>query len=50
MNGLILEYLEDIPYPNTSMRLGSYIIDVVQTRGTAVAVARIRRMDSAEPA
>ena len=50
MNGLILEYLEDIPYPNTSMRLGRYIIDVVQTRGTAVAVARIRRMDSAKPA
>jgi Mg2+/Co2+ transporter CorB len=50
LNGLILEYLEDIPYPNTSMRLGSYVIDVVQTRGTAVAVARIRCMDSTNSA
>jgi Mg2+/Co2+ transporter CorB len=44
LNGLILEYLQDIPSPNTSMRLGCYVIDVVQTRGTAVVVARVRRI------
>jgi Mg2+/Co2+ transporter CorB len=49
LNGLILEYLEDIPHPNTSMRLGDYIVEVVQTRGTAVAVARIRNLVGPDP-
>ena len=42
LNGLIIEHLEDIPQPNTSFKLGDYMIDVVQTRDSAVHVARIR--------
>ncbi len=42
VNGLILEYLEDIPEPGTSLLLNGYMIEIVRTRGTAVDVARIR--------
>lgn len=42
VNGLILEYLEDIPEPGTSLLLNGYMIEIVRTRGTAVEVARIR--------
>ncbi len=42
MNGLILEYLEEIPEPGTNLQINGYHIEVVRTRGTAVDVARIR--------
>ena len=42
LNGLIIEHLEEIPIPNTSFKLGEYMIDVIQTRDSAVHVARIR--------
>lgn len=41
LNGLITEYLEDIPEPGTSLILGGYQVDIMRTRGTAVEVARI---------
>ncbi len=41
VNGLITEYLEDIPEPGTSLMLNGYQVDVIRTRGTAVEVARI---------
>ncbi|HEX9813178.1 MAG TPA: HlyC/CorC family transporter [Burkholderiales bacterium] len=55
LNGLILEYLEDIPEPGTSLQLNGYHIEIVRTRGTAVDIARIRpaapvTAESAEPA
>ncbi len=48
LNGLILEYLEDIPEPGTSIRLAGYPIEIVQTRGTAVTVAKIQPADILE--
>lgn len=42
LNGLIIEYLETIPNPGISLRLGRYFIDIVQTSGNAVRTARIR--------
>ncbi|HEX7043993.1 MAG TPA: HlyC/CorC family transporter [Burkholderiales bacterium] len=44
LNGLILEYLEDIPEPGTTLRINGYMIEIMRTRGTAVEVARIRRV------
>lgn len=44
LNGLITEYLEDLPEPGTSLRLNGYQVDVVRTRGTSVQLARIQRM------
>ena len=41
MNGLVLEYLEDIPEPGTSLMIAGYPIEIVQTTGNAVRTARI---------
>ena len=41
LNGAILEYLEDIPVPGMSIRLGDYPIEIVQTSGNAVKIARV---------
>ncbi len=51
LNGLILEHMEDIPEPGTSLLLGGYPVEIVQTRGTAVSAAKILPVPvkSAEP-
>jgi len=41
LNGLVLEYLEDIPKPGTSLLLSGYPIDIVQTQGNLVKTLRI---------
>lgn len=46
LNGLITEYLENIPQPGTSIKLGMYQIDIVRTKGTAVEVAQIRTIET----
>ncbi|MEE8119115.1 MAG: HlyC/CorC family transporter [Gammaproteobacteria bacterium] len=42
LNGLILEYLENIPQPGTSMQLGAYQLEIVQTTDSAVKTVRIQ--------
>jgi Mg2+/Co2+ transporter CorB len=42
INGLILEYLESIPEPNVSLRIGNYVIEVVQTTDNTIRTVRIR--------
>ena len=44
LNGLITDYLEDIPYANTSIKIDSYVIEILQTRDTAIHVARISEL------
>lgn len=41
LNGLILEHLQDIPEPGTSLKIGDYPIEIIQTLDRAVKVARI---------
>ena len=51
LNGLILEYLETIPEPGTSLRVNDYAIDVLQTGDNAVKTVRLRAITPpAEPA
>lgn len=46
LNGLVLEYLEDIPEAGTSLKLAGYPIEIVQTTGNAVKTVRIQpRLD-----
>ncbi len=45
LNGLITEVLEAIPQPNTCFRIDDYVVEIIQTRGTSVHVARLRRLD-----
>ena len=42
LNGLILEYLEDIPEPGTMLRLGTLSVEILQAADHAVKTARIR--------
>ena len=42
LNGVILEYLETIPEPGTTLRLGDLSIEIVQAAGNSVKTARIR--------
>ncbi|HAF46029.1 MAG TPA: magnesium and cobalt efflux protein CorC [Gallionellaceae bacterium] len=41
LNGLILEHLQDIPEAGTSLKIGDYPIEVIQTQDRAVKVARL---------
>jgi Mg2+/Co2+ transporter CorB len=42
LNGLILERLETIPAAGTSLTLAGYQLQVLQRRGAAVSIARVR--------
>jgi Mg2+/Co2+ transporter CorB len=42
LNGLILEHLESIPEAGTSLLLGSYPIEIMQTKENAVKMARLQ--------
>ncbi len=42
LNGLIVEYLENLPAVGTSLMLDGYMVEIVRTRGTAVQIARVR--------
>jgi len=41
LNGLILEYLQTIPEPNTSVKIAGNRMDIVQTHGRVVKAVRI---------
>ncbi len=41
LNGLILEYLEDIPEPGTSLMLAGHPVEILQATGNAVKVAKV---------
>lgn len=44
LNGLLLEYLEDIPEAGVSVKIGDIPIEIVQTQDRAVKVARIEAL------
>jgi Mg2+/Co2+ transporter CorB len=46
LNGVILEYLENIPEPGTSLRLGNLSVEILQTADNAVKTARLKLLDS----
>ncbi|MDE2195809.1 MAG: HlyC/CorC family transporter [Gammaproteobacteria bacterium] len=49
LNGLILEYLETIPQPGTSLKLAGYPLEIVQTTGSAIKTVRIHPHTDAAP-
>ncbi len=50
INGLILEYLESIPEPGTSILIANYPLEVVQTTDNAVKTVRISaRLEKSSP-
>lgn len=42
LNGLITEYLQDIPDANMSMRIGEYLVEIVQVKDNMVRTVRMR--------
>ena len=42
LNGLIVEFLETIPEPGTTLKLADYMLEVLQTGDNAVKTVRIR--------
>jgi Mg2+/Co2+ transporter CorB len=48
LNGLILEYLEDIPEPGTRLQLGDLSVEILQAADHAVKTARIRPVVASE--
>jgi len=44
LNGLILEHLEDIPDSNTSLRIGDYLLEILQVKDNMVKAVRARHI------
>ncbi len=42
LNGLIVEFLENIPEPGTTLKLANYTLEVLQTGDNAIKTVRIR--------
>ncbi len=45
LNGLIVEFLETIPEPGTTLKLADYMLEVLQTGDNAIKTVRIRPPD-----
>ncbi|HYN55147.1 MAG TPA: CNNM domain-containing protein [Methylotenera sp.] len=41
LNGLVIEYFEDIPEPNTSFKIGTHTLEIVQTQDRIVKSVKI---------
>jgi len=46
LNGLIVEYLEDIPAPGTSLRIDNYLVEILRARGATVQSAKVQELPS----
>ena len=44
LNGLIFEHLESIPEPGTSLKLGTYAIEIIQMVDNVVKMARLKAL------
>ena len=49
LNGLIVEYLETIPEPGTTLKMADYMLEVLQTGDNAIKTVRIRPPETAPP-
>ncbi|MHB8744134.1 MAG: HlyC/CorC family transporter [Sulfuricaulis sp.] len=49
LNGLIVEYLENIPEAGTSLMIHGFQVEILRTRGTAVEIVRVRPASRATP-
>ena len=48
LNGLIVEFLETIPEPGTTLKMANYMLEVLQTGDNAIKTVRIRPPSSVE--
>ena len=50
LNGLIVEHLQDIPEPNTSVKIAGHPIEIVHTQDRIVKAVRLRAPPPPKPA
>ena len=48
LNGLILEYLQDIPDANISVKIDQYLIEILQVKDNMVKAVRARKAEQAD--
>jgi Mg2+/Co2+ transporter CorB len=49
LNGLIVEFLETIPEPGTTLKMSDYMLEVLQTGDNAIKTVRIRPPEPTPP-
>jgi Mg2+/Co2+ transporter CorB len=49
LNGLIVEFLETIPEPGTTLKMSDYMLEVLQTSDNAIKTVRIRPPEPTPP-
>jgi Mg2+/Co2+ transporter CorB len=49
LNGLIVEFLETIPEPGTTLKLADYMLEVLQTGDNAIKTVRVRPPEPTPP-
>jgi Mg2+/Co2+ transporter CorB len=49
LNGLIVEFLETIPEPGTTLKMADYMLEVLQTADNAIKTVRIRPPEPTPP-
>jgi Mg2+/Co2+ transporter CorB len=49
LNGLIVEFLETIPEPGTTLKMADYMLEVLQTGDNAIKTVRIRPPEPTQP-
>ncbi|HEY2465895.1 MAG TPA: HlyC/CorC family transporter [Steroidobacteraceae bacterium] len=49
LNGLIVEFLETIPEPGTTLKMADYMLEVLQTADNAIKTVRIRPPEATPP-
>ena len=49
LNGLIVEFLETIPEPGTTLKMANYMLEVLQTGDNAIKTVRIRPPEATPP-
>jgi Mg2+/Co2+ transporter CorB len=49
LNGLIVEFLETIPEPGTTLKMANYMLEVLQTGDNAIKTVRIRPPQATPP-
>ena len=49
LNGLIVEFLETIPEPGTTLKMSDYMLEVLQTADNAIKTVRIRPPEPTPP-
>ena len=48
LNGLILEYLQDIPDANISVKIDQYLIEILQVKDNMVKAVRARKAEQVD--